>query len=118
MYELLILFIIIVVTLIGYSLGEIKKGKWFEKAKLGDILVQIEKSKDTDEVISLAEQAEKIKSELAGTDYERTLKSNPYVAGGEDEDTSSLSIGELLTRTTKENREAKNIYNLFDESNK
>lgn len=117
MYELLILLVFLIVLLVALSIRYVTQGQWFQKAKLGDLLVKLELSEEQKEIIELADEAEKLKANLINSNhFEGLIKAEPFEVDEEplNQTGLDLSVGEYMAQRTFNQSENSNVVTLTE----
>ncbi|KZN63357.1 hypothetical protein [Pseudoalteromonas luteoviolacea] len=96
MANLLIVLVLLIAVLASVCILHIKNGQWFQRKRLGDLLMQIETADSTDDIIELANELELLKANLIGSEIDHTIKENPYVISLDEPQKHPESEGEAL----------------------
>ncbi|MAD96256.1 MAG: hypothetical protein CMB99_02915 [Flavobacteriaceae bacterium] len=113
MVDLLIILIFLIVILAAVCVRLIKDKQWFQRKRLGDLLMQIETANSTDDIIELANELELLKANLIGSDIDHTIKESPFDITQEDSFSEDVTIGEYLAKTKCEPLEQDNVVSIF-----
>lgn len=114
MDSLLTILIILILGIVILSLFFIYEGKWFQKARLGNLIMASEECESIEELANIASEAEELKQEIKGNIQTYYLKTNDELYCDTNfVDTSNMTLGELVTHYA-ENEKKGNVINIFD----
>lgn len=120
MYSVLILMLLMIFILGIFSVAYMRAGKWFQKAKLGELIMASEECKNLDELQNIVNEAEKLKLEMLGCNNEANsyyLKTNDALYYDADfVDTSKMNLGQLIKHFSNDinTSQTNNVIELFE----
>lgn len=112
--------LLIIIVLAGFSVAYMRAGKWFQKARLGDLIMASEECKNLDELQSIVNEAERLKLEMLGCSNQTNsyyLKTNDALYSDYDfVDTSKMNLGQLIKHFSNDlnTKQVSNVINLFE----
>ncbi len=114
MDSLLIILVVLILAIFIVSLVFIHKGKWFQKAKLGNLIMASEECESIEELANIASEAEELKLEIKGNIQTYYIKTYDELYCDTDfVDTSKMTLGELIKHYAEKEKKG-NVVSLFD----